>query len=956
MAFRSLAPLLGLTLFLAACKLDAVTADHPVFGADAAAVPEALATNYWRRGKDKSEPDLYLQFTRIDEADFVAQFARKAEVDRVQFIPLAGNWWIAQSERLNDNAFGSDQRGYTVMRITEGEVAFLSGDSRPENATTAWAELAAARGLTLSDGFVLGGAVSAATVRGFMNDLRATLEDADLAVFTAVDALPAEVQAAAGETAVSKLVFETPEDNWLGHPDRETQILRYMRALDARKTPWANYFLALAHLEGWGVAPDPAAARSHARKAVNGGVVAAKEVLARLALRGAGERRDPQKAARLLGETFETTTAGGKTLRVGNPRAMVTLSRLYESGHGVPKDKEKAWTLLEHAAQNGLPAARFEVGRRLLLDPQRRDDEQAAGWLKEAAAAGHAKAQSLRCWMSAAGRAEALKPDELTRCYRAAALDGHAWAQWQYGERLVAGTGVEADRKGGMAWVRRAADQGLPEAKERLAALESGAAPQDADAVPPRPDLHDRDELSRTAATSGAGEETDPATLERAAWEAYNAKDYGRAFMLFERAARAGLPSAQTTLGTLYESGLGTDKDEAAAVAWYRRAAEQGNAAAQNNLAVMLLEGRGTARDVDAAVDWFGESARNGNKYGQFNLGLRYLLGDGLPESPAAAADWFRMAAEQDNPRAQYHLGLLYKDGRGVARDPARAVKWFRKAAKRGDADAQFEIARAFKIGSGLPRDHQQAVEWSRRAAEQGHAQAQHWMYLFHELGRGVPDDLDAGLSWLRKSAAQGYAPAQFELGMAYVTGRGVARDPEQAALWFKRAADAGSERAADALRKLRGSGAGTAALPPKARAYAAEHGDQGFHVCNMRGPAVEFSFAMDAIEKWLATGWRRLASGECFTVLDVPLADTTYILSLLEDRPGGLHPLRYGPANAPAGATPLNLGLCVPTAGYKELLPKAPEARCKAGWRKMPFTLQVAGGQVGKGYVLTLE
>ncbi|MCP1675105.1 TPR repeat protein [Natronocella acetinitrilica] len=67
----------------------------------------------------------------------------------------------------------------------------------------------------------------------------------------------------------------------------------------------------------------------------------------------------------------------------------------------------------------------------------------------------------------------------------------------------------------------------------------------------------------------------------RAAWEA---GDYSRAFELMVAEAEAGNADAQYTVGYMYYTGQGVQRDERAAIRWIQRAAGNGSARAMQAL------------------------------------------------------------------------------------------------------------------------------------------------------------------------------------------------------------------------------------------------------------------------------------------------------------------------------------------------------------------------------------
>ena len=129
----------------------------------------------------------------------------------------------------------------------------------------------------------------------------------------------------------------------------------------------------------------------------------------------------------------------------------------------------------------------------------------------------------------------------------------------------------------------------------------------------------------------------------------------------YRKTAEQGDPEGQTSLGWMYQQGLGgLPQDAVEAVRWYRKAAEQGFAAGQSNLGVMYASGRG-----------------------------------GLPRDDVQAMMWFRKSADQDFPDAQANLGRMYELGRGgLPKDLVQALSLYRKAAAQGNAHARKALER----------------------------------------------------------------------------------------------------------------------------------------------------------------------------------------------------------------------------------------------------------------------
>ncbi len=84
-------------------------------------------------------------------------------------------------------------------------------------------------------------------------------------------------------------------------------------------------------------------------------------------------------------------------------------------------------------------------------------------------------------------------------------------------------------------------------------------------------------------------------------------------FIAIKILADRGDAEAQCNLGTIYQNGQNTTRDDVEAVKWYRRAAQQGNSEAQFNLGDMYANGDGVQQDAVEAYAWFFAAATGGN-------------------------------------------------------------------------------------------------------------------------------------------------------------------------------------------------------------------------------------------------------------------------------------------------------------------------------------------------------
>ena len=105
----------------------------------------------------------------------------------------------------------------------------------------------------------------------------------------------------------------------------------------------------------------------------------------------------------------------------------------------------------------------------------------------------------------------------------------------------------------------------------------------------------------------------------------------------------------------------------------------------------MLLRGVGTERDESAALEWLGKSAELKNPYAEYQV-AKHILADSNAASDRInqAMDWLTHAAESGLDNAQYALGKLYLLGKDVPQDRESAVCWFTLAAEQGNEYARF--------------------------------------------------------------------------------------------------------------------------------------------------------------------------------------------------------------------------------------------------------------------------
>ena len=173
---------------------------------------------------------------------------------------------------------------------------------------------------------------------------------------------------------------------------------------------------------------------------------------------------------------------------------------------------------------------------------------------------------------------------------------GNARAQYLMGGIALQGASPgQTDEAGAIAWYRKAAAQGLPEAQRDLAfLLLNDKPPKAAEAIGlyrQAAERGDAESAYQLGVLYDRGQGVRPDPEQRNAW--------------WRQAAERDYTPALVALAEMARTGDGMAKDAAQAAAFYRRAAEKGSGAAATQLARALRDGSGVTRDAAQAWQWF---------------------------------------------------------------------------------------------------------------------------------------------------------------------------------------------------------------------------------------------------------------------------------------------------------------------------------------------------------------
>jgi len=616
-------------------------------------------------------------------------------------------------------------------------------------------------------------------------------------------------------------------------PPRTEEGLRLLHdAYEQYREPNAALYLGSLYMEGKGVERNPAKGEELYRQAADFGLLAANWNLALLEI----DRNRLDEGIRYLKLAAEQ----------GYPEAINLLGYYYEEGAGVPRDRAKGLELYLKAANLGLPVAMCNVGATLLESPGREaegiawlkkavekrepnamnqlamiyangqygtspDLEKAVSLCREAfrlelPVAAFNLSEYLKRQGKDGEALEALKngaarnepnclnslgkryefgtgvpkdPQKELEYYLKAAKLELPGAMYNAGLALLELSGREAE---GVAWLEKAAEQGIPEASNLVGLI---------------------------YAEGRYGIKTDPGKAEafyRKALDAgsriaaynlyYLLSPQGRveeAVRVLELGAQQNQPDCLNALGLAYETGRGVPKNsqksleyclkaaelglplamyntgislinspgrEAEGVAWLEKAAEQNQEDAVNRLGLIYENGEfGKSADAAKAETYFREAFRLGAPIAAYNLASLLSTQKKYPE----VVRILELGAEQGEPNCRNWLGQWYRDGENMPKDPQKALVLFRRAADAGLPEAMRNAA-----GMLLATENSkiEGIKYLEKAAALNDPEALDWLGYCYDLGKGVPKDAVKAEEYYRRSVALGYLEAFCDLGL----------------------------------------------------------------------------------------------------------------------------------------------------------------------------------------------
>jgi len=153
----------------------------------------------------------------------------------------------------------------------------------------------------------------------------------------------------------------------------------------------------------------------------------------------------------------------------GDSEAQKMLGIMYDYGHGVKADSEKALSWYLRSAEQGHPAVQYQVGAKYFRgDGVKQNYQEAAKWWDMAANGGQVDAQFNLGLMYFRGLSISSNDEKAAKLFELAAEQGHAHGQYSLAVMYAFGRGVDKDYATALNWFSQSAEQGVGQAQFNL--------------------------------------------------------------------------------------------------------------------------------------------------------------------------------------------------------------------------------------------------------------------------------------------------------------------------------------------------------------------------------------------------------------------------------------------------------------------------------------------------------
>ena len=252
-------------------------------------------------------------------------------------------------------------------------------------------------------------------------------------------------------------------------------------------------------------------------------------------------------------------------------------------------------------------------------------------------------------------------------------------------------------------------------------------------------------------------------------FKAYQKKDYKTALKKWKLGCTKGDVNSCVSIGSLYHTGLGVDKNESKAMEIYERGCKAKSGRACHNLAAIYQ-----SRDDNISAQKF-----------------------------------YELGCEAKLPFSCHNLAIL--EQKKPTPDNAKTIEYFKKACDYDGASSCHLLALAYINGApGLQNDEKKGAILLKKACDLGFIPACNDYGETLRFGTGVKKDPQSAAQLFKKACDAKFAPACGNLAFMYFYGENGAKDERKAVELLRKSCKFGSEKACEIIERVDENGTKT--------------------------------------------------------------------------------------------------------------------------------------------------
>lgn len=267
----------------------------------------------------------------------------------------------------------------------------------------------------------------------------------------------------------------------------------------------------------------------------------------------------------------------------------------------------------------------------------------------------------------------------------------------------------------------------------------------------------------------------------------YDAKNYVKAFDLYEKACAQKNIEGCFYVGWMYQKGLGTKQDYFKAVEYYQSTCNKNHGLACNNLGGMYDYGTGIKQDSSKALKYYTKACEDNVAIGCNNVGLLYSIGaTSIDKDEEESIVNFSKACDLGMLKSCMDLASKYFDFNSndvSAEDQEKAYIYYMKVCDKGTAADCYDIGFRYAGNHYFDGDKEKSSEFFKKSCEKGDKRGCEQL--------SWSDDKSISVKYSMKACEYGDTEECYRAGRIYYYGEGnVKQDIDKAKTLYKKHCD----------------------------------------------------------------------------------------------------------------------------------------------------------------------